>query len=254
MLAIENTGLDAYLGSPDVLASTETVEQIPSSEDQAWQPLLDRPNRFIIIGLNYHAHCAEIGADVPERLIFAIAPATAITHSGADIDIVSDQVDYEGEIGLVIGQGGKDIEVADAWQHIFGITPLNDVSARDIQAARTREAVGQAKGFPGFKPIGPCLATPDEFADKDAITLFTSVNGEQRQTGHSGDMIFGIAEIVSLISQQTELKSGDVICTGTPGGVAHGGAHPYLKPGDEVRITVGDLPPLVNRFREVENR
>jgi len=96
--------------------------------------------------------------------------------------------------------------------------------------------------------MGPWLATPDEFPDKDQITLQTWVNGEQRQTAHSGDMIFKIPDLVSLVSAKTVLEVGDVICTGTPGGVAHGGEHPYLVDGDEVVIQLGDLPALRNRF------
>ena len=242
------SGLDAHLETLADFTTRETSTRITFDESLAWRPLLENPGKFIIIGLNYRAHVEEIGAKIPEKLLFAVAPGSARHVSGADIIIQGDETDYEGEIGIVIGRRAEGVSADDAWDYVAGITPLNDVSARDVQAGRTMEAVAQAKGFPGFKPIGPWFATPDEFPDKDQITLTTSVNGDQRQTAHSGDMIFKIPDLIALVSEKTTLEVGDVICTGTPGGVAHGGEHPYLVDGDEVVIQLGKLPPLRNRF------
>lgn len=248
VLADTLSGLDEYLPNLDELAGREISARIPYRDTQTWLPLVETPGKFIIIGLNYQAHVQEIGAKIPEKLLFATAPGTARHCAGGDIPLQGVETDYEGEIGVVIGRTATSITPEDAWDCIAGITPLNDVSARDVQAGRTMAAVAQAKGFPCFKPTGPWLATIDEFPDRDQITLRTWVNGEQRQTAHSGDMIFKIPDLVALVSEQTQLNPGDVICTGTPGGVAHGGEHPYLVDGDEVVIQLGELPPLRNRF------
>ncbi len=142
------------------------------------------------------------------------------------------------------------IPVADAHflRVVAGLAPLNDVSARDVQAQGGLEGVANAKGFPTFKPIGPCLATLDEFTHLHSIGSTTHVNGGLRQSGNSGDMVFPIPQIVALVSRRHSLNPGDIICTGTPGGVAHGGKHPYPRAGDVVTVTVVGLPPLVNEF------
>ena len=248
ILAEQDTALDAHLGALDNLANRDVASSLAFDESLTWRPLLERPGKFIIIGLNYRAHVEEIGAKIPEKLLFAVAPGSARHSAGADVTLQGEETDYEGEIGIVVGKHADNVSAENAWDYIAGITPLNDVSARDVQAGRTMEAVAQAKGFPGFKPTGPWFATPDEFPDKDQITLKTWVNGDLRQTAYSGDMIFSIPDLVSLVSAKTPLEVGDVICTGTPGGVAHGGEHPYLVDGDEVVIQLGELPPLRNRF------
>ena len=214
-------------------------------------PVVQRPSNIVIAGLNYRAHCEEIGVDIPDKLVFAPSLPQAMHAAGESVIIpteASEQVDYEGEIAVVIGAPASKISADQAWSVIAGLAPLNDVSARDVQAQGGLEAVAQAKGFPTFKPIGPCLATLDEFADPGDIGVSTHVNGELRQDGRSGDMVFPIPNIVALVSARIDLRPGDVICTGTPGGVAHGGMHPYLQPGDEVTVTVEGLPPLTNRF------
>ncbi len=211
---------------------------------------LCQPQHFVIAGLNYRAHCEEIGRPVPEKLVFGPAPGTAVHVHDAPVRIPGDvtETDYEGEIGVVIGAPAHEIAAADAWSVVAGLVPLNDVSARDVQAQGTLEAVGKAKGFPTFKPMGPCLSTADEFADVLDISIRTWVNGELRQQGRSGDMVFNIPEIVARVTARLALQPGDVICTGTPGGVAHGGAFPYLQPGDLVEVELQGQPRLRNTF------
>jgi len=216
-----------------------------------FRPVVARPGQVIIAGLNYRAHCEEIGVPIPEKLVFAPSLPGAVHGAGEAVKIPDEapgQVDYEGEIGVVIGAPAHQIDATDAWSVVAGLAPLNDVSARDVQAEGGLQGVARAKGFPTFKPIGPCLATLDEFADPLDISITTHVNGELRQSGRSGDMVFPIPQIVALVSARYELKPGDIICTGTPGGVAHGGQYPYLRPGDVVTVTVEGLPPLVNPF------
>ena len=214
-------------------------------------PVVQHPANVVIAGLNYRAHCEEIGVDIPDKLVFA--PSLPQAMHGASRPVImpveaSEQVDYEGEIAIVLGAAAANVTAENAWSVVAGLAPLNDVSARDVQAQGGLEAVAQAKGFPTFKPIGPCLATVDEFADPADIGISTHVNGELRQSGRSGDMVFPIPKIVELVAARIDLQPGDVICTGTPGGVAHGGQYPYLQPGDVVTVTVEGLPPLSNRF------
>ena len=149
----------------------------------------------------------------------------------------------------MIGKPANGIAAAEAWDVVAGLMPLNDVSARDVQSqGNPLEAVSKAKGFPTFKPHGPVLATPDEFADPNDIALTTYVNGEVRQSGRTSDMVFDIASVVEVVSARIALSPGDVICTGTPGGVAHGGKSPYLVDGDTVEVSLDDLPVLRSRF------
>ena len=232
------------------------LEQAPVQAQYALQevqfrPLVAHPGQIIIAGLNYRAHCEEIGVPIPEKLMFAPSLPQAVHAAGAAVHIpeeAPDEVDYEGEIAVVIGVTARNVTAAQAWSVVAGLAPLNDVSARDVQARGGLEAVAQAKGFATFKPIGPCLATLDEFADPMDIGLVTTVNGEVRQSGRSSDMVFSIPEIIAAVSARHTLAPGDVICTGTPGGVAHGGKHPYLRPGDVVTVAVEGLPPLTNAF------
>ena len=245
-LDVANQGLEHYLSDLRVFdrAGGERHSELPSTN----LPLLDHPGKFIIAGMNYHDHCQEIGVEPPEKLLFGSAPGSAINSANNPVQIQGEETDYEGEVGVIIAKPTDSVAAQNAWQHIAGITSLNDVSARDVQAARTPEAVSQAKGFPGFKPMGPCFATPDEFSNINALPIKTYVNGELRQDSNTSKMIFDIAAIVETVSSRLALQAGDVICTGTPGGVAHGGKYPYLTPGDEVQIVVADLPPLINTF------
>ncbi len=250
--------IDAHLSDlvrADGMASirnTATKAVVPFDEAEV-AGLIHDPGAFIIVGLNYRAHCEEIGRPVPEKLLFGVAPGSAVTAAGSDVRLPREapyEVDYEGEVGVLIGKRAEGIRAEDAWQHIAGIMPLNDVSARDVQAAGTADAVGRAKGFATFKPLGPWLATPDEFGLPLDIAIETRVNGELRQSGRTGDMVFSIPQIIEQVSRRRPLIAGDVICTGTPGGVAHGGVYPYLKAGDTVTVTLAGLPPLVNRMVE----
>ena len=223
-----------------------------STDEIEYFPLINRNRKFVIVGLNYRAHCEEIGRPVPTSLVFGEVPGTASHSSGGDIIIpkhASNEIDYEGEIGIVIGRDASNIPEDHAQELIAGLLAINDVSARDVQAlGDPLEAVAKAKGFKTFKPHGPYLATLDEFPDPLDIGITTTVNGELRQKGRTSDMVFSLPQIISIVSQKVDLRAGDLICTGTPGGVAHGGKHPFLKHGDEVVVRVEGLPPLTNTF------
>ncbi|MEM7003018.1 MAG: fumarylacetoacetate hydrolase family protein [Pseudomonadota bacterium] len=252
ILDVAQSNLHEVLAQSSVAALTDApAKQLVPPAEATLKTLLPHAGRFVIAGMNYHAHCEEIGHSVPDRLIFGNAPGSATHSARADILIPPnhpDEVDYEGEIGVVISRSAEQISAEDAWSVVAGLLPLNDVSARDVQAAGTLEAVGKAKGFPGFKPHGPYLATLDEFPNPLDIGLTTHVNGELRQSGRSSDMIFPIPEIIARVTARIPLQAGDVICTGTPGGVAHGGKFPYLRPGDTVEIRLEGKPGLRNTF------
>lgn len=241
-------------GSLEHLAAVKPVESFPMSKAEMLPPIA-APGQIVIAGLNYHAHCREIGRPVPDNLMFAVGPGTGVSHANAPIRLPAEapnEVDYEGEIAIVIGSRATRVPASKAWSVVAGLTPLNDVSARDIQAAGTALAVIRAKAFPTFKPFGPALATLDEFADPLDIGLRTRVNGELRQEVRSSDMVFSLPEIIETVTAKNTLEPGDVICTGTPGGVAHGGRHPYLVAGDVIEIEIEGLPPLVNRVECLE--
>jgi 2-keto-4-pentenoate hydratase/2-oxohepta-3-ene-1,7-dioic acid hydratase in catechol pathway len=155
-----------------------------------------------------------------------------------------DRVDYEGEVAIVIGREGRDIDPASAWTFIAGITAANDVSARDMQMAGAANGdYTSAKTFPSFKPLGPGLITGDEA--RGSLSLTTTVNGELRQKADTDELIFDIPEVVATVSKTVTLHPGDVILTGSPGGVGFV-KEQFLAPGDVVEVTVGALPPLRN--------
>jgi 2-keto-4-pentenoate hydratase/2-oxohepta-3-ene-1,7-dioic acid hydratase in catechol pathway len=153
-------------------------------------------------------------------------------------------VDYEGEVAIVIGREARDIDPALAWTFIAGVTAANDVSARDVQMAGLANGdYTTAKTFPSFKPLGPGLIIGDEA--RGTLSITTTVNGELRQHADTDDLIFAVPEIVATVSKTVALRPGDVILTGSPGGVGFMKAQ-FLSPGDVVEVTVGSLPPLRN--------
>jgi 2-keto-4-pentenoate hydratase/2-oxohepta-3-ene-1,7-dioic acid hydratase in catechol pathway len=159
------------------------------------------------------------------------------------------QVDYEGEIGVVISRPAHQVAAPDAWSYVAGLTAVNDVSARDVQKAGAAQndmvRVLSSKRFPGFKPLGPGILTgAHDYAD---LKVTTSVNGELRQQATLGDLIFDVPTLIEAITASIELRPGDVISTGSPAGVGFVSGR-FLVPGDVVEITLGDLPPLRNAF------
>ena len=152
----------------------------------------------------------------------------------------TDELDYEGELAVVIGRRARDVPIARALAHVFGYAVMDDVSARDRQRAEPQWV--RAKGGDGFAPFGPWITTRDEVPDPQALRVRTWVNGELRQDGNTRDMVFPVAELVSRCSHAFTLDPGDVITTGTPAGVGTARTPPaYLRPGDVVRVEVGDL-------------
>ena len=220
---------------------------------------LPRPRRNIFcVGKNYHAHAREFagsgfdssaksGGDVPSvPIIFTKVPESVI-GTGAAIVIpstVSEAIDYEAELAVVIGKGGKGIKAADALGHVWGYTIINDVTARDWQSRHQQWHMG--KSFDTFCPMGPWLVSADE-CDGAATRMRCFVNGEERQNASTGDLIFDIPTLIETLSAGITLYPGDVIATGTPVGVGIGFKPPrYLQPGDIVRVEIDGIGTLEN--------
>ncbi len=206
------------------------------------------PRKILCVGRNYAAHAAEMKNEVPSQpLIFSKFP-TSVIGSGETIRWstgVTQQVDWEGELAVVIGKTARNIREDEAYDHIFGYTIANDVSARDLQSSESQWT--RAKGLDTFCPIGPVIVTRDEIADPHNLHIKTEVNGETMQDGHTGDMIFKIPYLVAYLSQTFTLEPGDLILTGTPAGVGKGMNPPrFLNDGDEVRVTIEGIGTLEN--------
>lgn len=199
--------------------------------------------QFLAIGLNYRQHAAEAGMEVPKEPVVFNKALTAL--AGPDDDIAmpegSQAMDWEVELGVVIGTEARRVAAADALSHVAGYCLANDVSERDWQLKRGGQWV-KGKSFDGFGPIGPWLVTTDELPDPQRIELTLEVNGERRQHSSTSDMIFGVAAIVSHLSQFQTLLPGDVIVTGTPSGVGLGMKPPrFLARGDVMTLAGGPL-------------
>lgn len=200
-------------------------------------------SKFIGIGLNYRDHAAEAGLPVPvEPIVFSKA-TTSIT--GPNDDVIqprgSTQLDWEAELGVVIGTRTQYVTEDKALEYVAGYTIVNDVSERAFQRATPQWDKG--KGFDSAGPIGPWLVTTDEIANPQALDVWLDVNGDMMQNGNTRDMIFSVAKIVSHVSQYMTLLPGDIICTGTPAGVGMGRKPDpvYLKPGDVMMLGIKGL-------------
>ncbi|KAF5009241.1 hypothetical protein FDECE_4534 [Fusarium decemcellulare] len=209
------------------------------------------------IGLNYIKHIKEGGRTPPPYPSVFIKPSTSVTGFNDDVPIPKiaqdGTVDYEGELAIVIGKTGKNIPKESALDHIAGYLASNDVSARAWQRdPKKAGGVPQwcfSKGFDKFAPLGPLLVSPAVVGNASNLTLRTTVNGEERQNTDTGDLLFGVEEIVSFISQGTTLEAGTVVLTGTPSGVAMGMKEPkYLKDGDVVEVTISGLAGVKNKM------
>ncbi len=219
---------------------------------------IPRPARNIFcVGKNYHEHAKEFamsGFDatakeiVPEAPVVFTKPPSAVTGPGDIIPASSDDtksVDYEGELAVVIGKGGRGIAKDAAMKHVFGYTIVNDVTSRKLQQLHRQWVLG--KGIDGFCPMGPCVVTADEIGDPKALRLTTHVNRKLRQDAYVKDLIFDIPTLIATISRYITLEPGDVIATGTPAGVGIGFTPPkFLKKGDVVRIEVSGIGVLEN--------
>jgi 2-keto-4-pentenoate hydratase/2-oxohepta-3-ene-1,7-dioic acid hydratase in catechol pathway len=213
---------------------------------------IPRPARNVFcIGRNYVDHVKELDNDLPTAATVFTKQPNAVVGPDADVIVarnVSQKLDYEIELAVIIGKAGKDIAPANAMEHIFGYTIANDVSARDLQFEHVQWFKG--KGLDTTCPLGPWIVSRDEVADVKTLELTLTVNGERRQNGRVEQMIFDIPTIVATLSKGMALEPGDVIITGTPSGVAHGMKPPkYLQDGDVVTCTISQIGQLTNTIR-----
>lgn len=241
--------LAGYLaaGSPDLTAAMESGETI-SLSDVTYLPVIPRPHKILCVGLNYKNHILEMGHVLPSFPTLFSKFATALIGDGDGIlyPTVSTAVDYEAELAVVIGKTASKVAAAEALDYVGGYTILNDISIRDYQR-RTSQFM-QGKTFDRTTPVGPCMVTLDEIENPLDLGIKLTLNGEVMQDSSTADLIFNVPELIEYISTFMTLEPGDIIATGTPGGVGTArDPQVYLKPGDTVEIAVAGIGRLSNQ-------
>jgi 2-keto-4-pentenoate hydratase/2-oxohepta-3-ene-1,7-dioic acid hydratase in catechol pathway len=219
----------------------EILPEILSSERIG--ACIHKPGKFIAIGLNYSDHAAESGMDIPSEPIVFMKATSSINGPNDDIEISRDskELDWEVELGIVIGKDAKNINEKEAENHILGYCLVNDVSEREWQIKKMGQWV-KGKSHDTFGPIGPYLVTKDEILDINNLNLSLDVNGQRMQTGNTDKMIFNVFFIVAYLSKFMSLQAGDIITTGTPPGVGMGKKpQEFLKAGDKIRLSIDNL-------------
>jgi 2-keto-4-pentenoate hydratase/2-oxohepta-3-ene-1,7-dioic acid hydratase in catechol pathway len=223
----------------------------PIAAPVTWLPPIPSPEKIICIGLNYADHARETKAVVPQcPVVFNKFPTTLLPHEGiVRLPRVSEQVDFEAELVLVIGRRGRYIPQDEARRHIAAYACGNDVSARDWQRNKPGGQWLSGKSFDTFAPCGPWMVTADEIPDPGKLGIQLRLNSQVMQDSNTAELIFSVENLVSYISQFCTLNPGDLIFTGTPGGVGMGRQPPvYLKPGDVTEVEIQRIGVLRNRF------
>ncbi len=238
-------------GGEDVLLMAEKLleakDKMPIAlRDVELDAPLTSPPKIICLGLNYRDHAKETAANLPKEPIIFMKPRTALVGSNGKIEkSFVKELDYEGELAIVMGKKCKNVAVSEAASCVFGYTILNDISAREIQFGDKQWTRG--KSFDTFAPMGPCIVTRSQLPDTSNLRIHTWVNGELRQDGSTRNMVFGVEEVVHQLSRVMTLEPCDVIATGTPSGVAMAMKEPkWLKSGDVVRIEIDGIGVLEN--------
>jgi len=238
-------------------------EGLPLTEEMLLAPLPNPPRNIFCVGKNYHAHAREFAGSgydssstsaadaIPKAPIIFSKPFTSISSPTADIPLwpgLDEGVDYEAELAVIIGRGGRNITRAEAMEHVFGYTVVNDVTARDLQGTHKQWLLG--KGIDGFCPMGPWIVTADEIGGRP-MRVTCTVNGEKRQDAVTDDLIFDIPTLIETISRSMALLPGDVIATGTPEGVGIGFKPArFLRDGDVVECAVEGIGRIRNTLRK----
>ena len=237
--------------TPDNLTHS-TIEKLKSldlgnlpelSNSERIGSCISNPGKFVAIGLNYSDHAEETGAKVPSEPIVFMKATSCVNGPNDDIEITSysKKLDWEVELGIVIGKEAKDISEKDSNKHILGYCLVNDISEREWQIEKMGQWV-KGKSHDTFGPIGPYLVTSDEIKDVNNLNLSLDVNGKRMQTGNTNKMIFNVYHIVAYLSKYMSLQAGDIITTGTPPGVGMGKKpQVFLKNGDTLRLSIDNL-------------
>jgi 2-keto-4-pentenoate hydratase/2-oxohepta-3-ene-1,7-dioic acid hydratase in catechol pathway len=221
---------------------------VPLDQVQILPPVGD-PDKIICIGMNYERHARESGSEPPKTPTFFPKWRNCLSAPGADVKLLrlSEELDYEAEVAVVIGRRCKDVSEADAESVIAGYTLLNDLSARDLQRATPQW--GPGKTWDGSAPCGPALVTPDEAGPSDAIDIGLELNGETMQSSNTADLVHSIPKLIAYVTSLMTLEPGDIISTGTPEGVAMGRTPPnWLKPGDTTVVLSQQLGRLETKL------
>jgi 2-keto-4-pentenoate hydratase/2-oxohepta-3-ene-1,7-dioic acid hydratase in catechol pathway len=239
----------------DVLAA-EAIEEVRHAAqgaradrklaDVRFLPAIPNPDKILCVGINYRSHAAETGREVsPKPSLFLRMANTLVGHEGGMIrPKVSEQFDFEGELAVVIGRGGRHIARERALDHVAGYSCFVDGSVRDYQ----KYSVTSGKNFPGTGPLGPWIVTSDEIPDPSRLTLVTRLNGKEMQRSGTDMLIHSVADVVAFCSEWTELAPGDVIATGTPDGVGHRRNPPlWMKAGDTLEVEISGIGVLRSR-------
>jgi acylpyruvate hydrolase len=245
--------VDAELG-PDapfaaLLAEAERATAVLAASQLTWRPVVPNPRRVICLGLNYRAHVEETGRELPTYPVLFTKWASSLAAAGADIPLPPESaaVDFEAELALVIGTGGRRIPAQRALEHIAGATIANDITMRDYQY-KTHQWL-QGKAWDACTPVGPYLVTLDEVGDLGDLDVRLTLNGEQMQAGNTARLIFDVPAIIAAVSEFTALEPGDLILTGTPAGVGfRREPKVLLADGDELVVEISRLGRLANRI------
>jgi 2-keto-4-pentenoate hydratase/2-oxohepta-3-ene-1,7-dioic acid hydratase in catechol pathway len=264
---VQGQYVDVSAADPEMPSSVRELLALgPEGQRRAWRalhrgpmtyeparsrllPPIPNPRKIICIGLNYRDHAAESGVPVPpEPVLFSKYPTTLIGHLDRIVlPRVSHEVDYEAELVVVIGLGGKHISGEKAREHVGGYTVGHDVSARDWQLHKPAKQWMAGKTFDTFAPTGPELVTPDEVPDPHNLGIRLRLNGQTMQDSSTSQLIFGVEELIAYLSRIVTLEPGDLIFTGTPPGVGMARKPPvWLKPGDVVEVEIDHLGTLCN--------
>lgn len=206
-----------------------------------------RPRQLFAVGINYKAHAAEMSNTLPAAPLVFTKFQSSMNRPNGEITLFGDRCDWEAELVVVVGTGGRDIAVSDAWDHLAGLCVGQDVSDRTLQYASTPPQFSLGKSRAGFAPIGPWVTDVATLAGRDDLEMTCRVSGEVMQQTRTNDMVFDVPEIVSYLSSICELFPGDVIYTGTPSGVGAGRTPPrFLRAGDVIETTIQHLGTLTN--------
>ena len=246
MLSIVAGGNEALEKVRSVLAARSIT--VPLAGASLLAPI-EQPGKYMAIGMNFQKHVKEseeLGVEAPKKQFWFNKQTTCLSGPYDDIDPgVTEMLDYEVELAVVVGAPAKRVDEADARDHVFGYTVANDVSARDWQFHSPTFTMG--KSFDTHGPIGPWITTDDEIADPHDLMMTLELNGEERQRSSTNDMIYNIYDQIAYLSQVMTLEPGDLIATGTPSGVGIAGNR-FMKAGDVVRVTIDGLGSIENRF------
>lgn len=244
-------GLDALPALAELAAKADDDALYLDEADLTYAPVVPNPGKILCVGLNYRKHAAESGMDAPEYPVLFSKFNNALAAPNEDIPLQADwgAVDYEAELGVVMGRTARNVTADEALDYVLGYCNMNDLSERDLQMRSGQWLLG--KTLDKFLPLGPYVVTADDIPDPQNLTIKGWMNGELRQDSHTADMIFTVAEVIAYASRAMTLHPGDLISTGTPEGVILGmNPRQWMKPGDEYAVEVEGLGRLVNRMVE----